>query len=167
MRFSTKLRIGILAICVAMAFSAASAGSAQARSGSSAACPGGYDANRPFPAYGGIGFNGRATCVQSVGSQTYAFDFHAYLTLWAMEHDGHWHRVKVAHGPALCYPFGPAIVCTMTPGGWSGLRPPMGRYHTQLEVFAQTPYVPGYVRIAWLDSEDYCYNPWHWGIDGC
>jgi hypothetical protein len=164
---SRSKRILVLAACALVALLSVSPGSALARKGSNAACPGGYEAKRPYPAFGAIGFGGYATCVSAINGTTIAFDYHAYLILWALEHDGHWHQVASTHGGESCFSYSSAYLCTMTPSNWSGPNPPMGRYHAQLLVYAQSPYFPGYINMASLNSEDYCYNRFHFTISGC
>jgi hypothetical protein len=96
MRLRPRLRAGFLAACLLLAIAGSGAESAQARTASNAACPGGYTANRPWPGYGGLGFSGSATCIKSAYGVTVAWGFRGVAALWALENDNKWHMVATA-----------------------------------------------------------------------
>ena len=162
MRLRPRLRTGLLTACLLLMIAGSGAESAQARQSTSALCPGGLTANRPWPGYGGLGFSGSALCVKSVHGVTLLTHFRAVAALWALEDDSQWHMVATAGASPVCFNYGDARLCSLKPQGFSGVYPPSGKYHTQLLVYARTPQqlepFDG-AKIADLNSEEYCLQP--------
>jgi hypothetical protein len=110
----------------------------------------------PKAGFGVIETDGSATCINFLGFG----DEYFIAKIWNLESDGHYHMIAqgVTTVPCQDVPAYGVSVCSGKVHAQTGVYPPAGRYHAELEVIgAYTSQAPGFEFLDDANSASMCY----------